>query len=139
MEAAEKIFEGLEKYRNELQSQIKGMESKLKELASAVPLAQQRTDAALAKIKEDFDKEKAVLEAAVIPLCDQKRVLDRQIADAKNEFELFLSQKATIIEAKIGEKNLELNAITKKIEDAGKRLTEITNAIASAKDAVARI
>lgn len=139
MEAAEKVFEALDKYRNELQSQIKGMESKLKELAAAVPLAQQRTDIALEKIKEDFDKEKADLEAAVVPLRDQKALLDRQVADARQAFQEFLAQKGDRIEENIGRKSLELNGITKQVDAMHARLTEITAAIVKAKEDVARI
>lgn len=139
MEAAEKVFEALEQYRNELRTQIKASESRLKELASAIPLAEQRTKSELDKLQIAFGKEKVALEEAIAPLREQKRVLEKQVNEARAEFELFLSQKGNAIENQIGAKNLELNGITKRVEEAGKRLALITDEIFKVKESVTRL
>lgn len=139
MEAAERVFEEIEKYRNELRTQIKGMESKLNELKSSVPLAKQVADAELRKIAEALTKEKAVLEEAVIPLREQKAVMDRQLNDAREAFQAFIAQKSDRIQEVIGQKNLELNSIVNQLDIAQARLIQITASIVKAKEDIARL
>ncbi len=91
MEAAERVFEEIEKYRNELRTQIKAMESKLNELKASVPLAKQEADVELRKIAEAITKEKAALETAITPLREQKASLDQQLITARATFQEFLA------------------------------------------------
>ena len=139
MEAAERVFEEIEKYRNELRTQIKAMESKLNELKASVPLAKQEADVELRKIAEAITREKAALETAITPLREQKASLDQQLTTARATFQEFLAQKGDRIQETIGQKNMELNSIVNQLDIAQARLIQITAAIIKAKEDVARV
>ena len=139
MEAAEKIYEALERYQGELRAKIKELESRLSELTNAVPLAKQAADIELRKLSEALVKEKATLESSIIPLREQKASLDNQIDKARAAFEDFLAQKGNRIEEEIGKKNAELNGIVTQLNTAQARLIQITSAIVKAKEDIARL
>ena len=139
MEAAEKIYEALERYQGELRAKIKEQESRLSELNNAVPIAKQAADIELKKLSESLNKEKAELESAVIPLREQKAMMDKQVANARETFEAFLAQKGARIEEEIGKKNAELNSIVNQLNAAQARLIQITASIVKAKEDIARL
>ena len=139
MEAAERVFEAIETYRNELRTQVKALESKLRELEASVPVAKIEADRELSKLKASLADEKAKLQAEVEPLRETRRMLQKQVDDARAAMETFLSQRGSIIEAKLAEKNLALNGATKALEIAQERLASITAAILKAKDDVGKL